>query len=345
MKKIGWFFAIVIILAGGILFWLSRPGTTPIKKSESVLKPKQEKTTEVIKAPVAPKKVTFLFGGDLMFDRYVNHTFKDIGFDKIFAGLEQSLFGQDIVFANLEGPVSDKPINDDYTSGSMVFNMPTAAIDGLKSIKINGVSLANNHTLNAGKTGFLTTQNLLAAAGIKYGGYQNTFDSGSVVRYETEIPISIIMFNYLEFQKIDEVAAMVRGEKTAGRFVIIYPHWGNEYALRHNKTQENIAHRLIDAGADLIIGGHPHVVQDVEIYNNHAIFYSLGNFVFDQLFSKETQEGLLLTGEISENNLTIKINPFKAEKMRLRPANEIEKKEILERINHGGEVITLDLNT
>lgn len=288
------------------------------------------------------KSISFLFGGDLMFDRLVNHTFKDSGFDQIFADLNESFFQKDIVFANMEGPISDKPIDDNFLSGSMVFNMPPSSIDTLKRTKINGVSLANNHTLNAGNSGFFTTQNLLKTAGIKYGGYENKFDTESIIRYDTKIPVSIIVFNYLSYKNIDEVATAISREKTTGRFVVIFPHWGNEYDLKHNNTQEFVAHKLIDAGGDIVIGTHPHVVQDVELYRNHAIFYSLGNFVFDQLFSKDTQEGLLLTGKLTEKELTINLNPIKAEKMKLRPMNAIEKKDLLDRINDGQETINLE---
>jgi gamma-polyglutamate biosynthesis protein CapA len=76
--------------------------------------------------------------------------------------------------------------------------------------------------------------------------------------------------------------------------VIVYAHWGNEYQSNSNLAIQTIAHKLIDAGADVIIGSHPHVVQESEIYNGKVIYYSLGNFIFDQYFMPETQQGLLV---------------------------------------------------
>ncbi len=72
-------------------------------------------------------------------------------------------------------------------------------------------------------------------------------------------------------------------------------HWGNEYEIHHNSFQENLAHVAIDAGANLVVGHHPHVIQEIEKYKDGYIAYSLGNFVFDQNFSEDTKSGLLLS--------------------------------------------------
>jgi poly-gamma-glutamate synthesis protein (capsule biosynthesis protein) len=88
------------------------------------------------------------------------------------------------------------------------------------------------------------------------------------------------------------------------------PHWGAEYGLKSNKRQQDFAHALIDSGADLIVGSHPHVVQEIEPYNGKYIFYSLGNFIFDQYFSKNTQQGLALLLELSEASSTIALLPI-----------------------------------
>ena len=97
---------------------------------------------------------------------------------------------------------------------------------------------------------------------------------------------------------------------------MVYPHWGVEYSSVHNYIQENLAHGWIDAGADLVVGAHPHVVQDIEIYKDVPIFYSLGNFVFDQMFSKETQEGLAVKLIITEEQISAELMPFASEKMK-----------------------------
>ncbi len=334
-------FGIGLIVLGFFFFNWQRIKNIPIEKAPAV-------EAEIAKPEVAPpkniKKTSFLFSGDMMFDRYVNHMYKDKGFDQIFSNLDKAVFAnKNISFANLEGPVSEKPIIDDYPERSLSFNMPPETIATIKNLGLNGVSLANNHTLNAGENGFVTTKKLLDEAGLKYGGSQNGFSEESIIRYETEIPVSIIAIDYLAYNKVAVIAEAIKKEKEAGRFVVVFPHWGEEYALTHSASQRSAAVSFIDAGASLIVGGHPHVVQDVEIINNVPVFYSLGNFVFDQTFSKDTQEGLILTGTISENKTTVEIHPFKSEKMIIRMMDEQDKAIMLKRINKGQNTIDLVL--
>jgi len=94
--------------------------------------------------------------------------------------------------------------------------------------------------------------------------------------------------------ELDAVAATVRKARTQADVVIVYPHWGQEYTNKPNADQVMVAHALIDAGADMVIATHPHWVQGAEIYKGHLIAYSLGNFVFDQTWSTETQQGAAL---------------------------------------------------
>jgi len=98
------------------------------------------------------------------------------------------------------------------------------------------------------------------------------------------------------YRKIDPkaVAVEIAAAKKDGDIVIVYPHWGDEYQHKHDARQSELAHAFIDAGADAVIGSHPHVIEGAEIYEGKPIFYSLGNLVFDQYFSDDTQQGLAL---------------------------------------------------
>ena len=92
--------------------------------------------------------------------------------------------------------------------------------------------------------------------------------------------------------------------------MIVFLHWGEEYQLISSSSQRKLAHSLIDAGADLIIGSHPHVVQEIEKYKGKLIFYSLGNFIFDQYFSRETQKGLAVSLELYPSRIIYKLYPY-----------------------------------
>lgn len=263
------------------------------------------------KTPMA-KTTTFLFGGDLMFDRNVYHKFKDTGSIHAFDKLGNRVFwGNDISIANLEGPISDKPINDDYTSGSMVFNFPSDSIEALKYLGLNSVSLANNHSLNAGNSGLKFTQEILQKNSITTIGEQIKFSENSVHDFNSGVPTSIITVNMLENPDLTPIDDAIKSLKVRNNFVIVFPHWGAEYQTTHGSSQETIAKRWIDAGADMVIGSHPHVVQDCQIYKGKFVAYSMGNFLFDQYFSTETQRGLFIGGMITKDKTTISLFPIK----------------------------------
>lgn len=294
----------------------------------------QKVLSPVISKTLTPEPVTtFVFAGDMMFDRAVNHYFKKKGLTSIFDNFDKTITSdKDIRFANLEGPISSEAIIDDISPNNLIFNFPPETIEALKSIRINGVSLANNHTLNAGRDGLETTKKLLKSADILYSGEQSIFSTDSVLKYDTKVPVSIIAVNLLESPGQDKVIEKIKEEKTANRFVVVFPHWGNEYALVHAKSQEEAGHSFVDAGADLVVGSHPHVVQDIEIYKDKAIIYSLGNFVFDQTFSKDTQMGLVLTGKIMNDSLELSFVPTKQVGLKPEMQKESEKNALLQRV-------------
>jgi len=108
---------------------------------------------------------------------------------------------------------------------------------------------------------------------------------------ESKMPTDVIEETITE--KIKTEIQKIKNSKTAD-IIMVSLHWGDEYQNQSNLSQQNTARFLIENGADLIIGHHPHVAQEIEHYRNGWAVYSLGNFVFDQYFSKETMEGLML---------------------------------------------------
>jgi poly-gamma-glutamate synthesis protein (capsule biosynthesis protein) len=114
--------------------------------------------------------------------------------------------------------------------------------------------------------------------------------------------------------------------------VITQIHWGVEYDHQFNQTQQNLAHQMIDAGADMIIGHHPHVVQGIEVYKNKPIFYSLGNFVFDQYFSKDTQQELGIGIYYEQNKYNIHLFPINSSYSQLSLMQGTDKASFLEKI-------------
>jgi len=258
-----------------------------------------------------------LFVGDIMLSRSVGELMVAKN-DYLwpFRKIADFLKGADLTFANLETPVSSRGIK----VGSIYsFRSNPETIVGLKYAGFDLVSIANNHAWDYGRDAFTDTMTNLASAGISYvgGGHNESEAHTGVIKkigdtsvgflaYTNLLPKSLSAVGnnagvavYDEAQMINDVAQL----KTKASVVVVSFHWGEEYKPIHNALQEEIAHKAIDAGADLIIGHHPHVVEDVGQYKGKYIVYSLGNFIFDQNFSVETMSGLAVKVWLKNNTI------------------------------------------
>jgi poly-gamma-glutamate capsule biosynthesis protein CapA/YwtB (metallophosphatase superfamily)/uncharacterized membrane protein (UPF0127 family) len=250
-----------------------------------------------------------LFVGDIMLDRKVEAQMGKNGFDYPFAKIKEFLNKNDFVFGNLEGPISKNPTK--FSLSAMTFAFSDKVIAPLLDSNFKIFSLANNHTLNMYQEGLDGTKKLLTEAGIGWVGDPLACSNDYVVKEN----LIFMAFN-TTFSECNGEAIVPIVEKTKkdnpDKFLIVSMHWGAEYETSASQAQKNLAHKIIDAGADLIIGHHPHVVQDIEQYKNKMIFYSLGNFIFDQYFSEETQQGLAVRLEIYGSKIIYRIIPVKS---------------------------------
>jgi len=277
-----------------------------------------------------PDFVTLAFGGDIMLDRGVKNSV-----NKNFNGDYSALFEKleilkksDIVFANLEGPVSDtgKDRGNLYS-----FRMNPSVAPALKGAGFSVLSVANNHVGDWGREAYIDTLAHLRENEILYTG-------GGTDMQEAEQPTVIekygIKIGYLGFSDVgpewmkaseDKAGLLLannpRFDEIIGKasklvdYLVVSFHFGEEYQTKYNARQEYLAHRAIDAGAKIIIGTHPHVVEDTEVYKNGFIAYSLGNFIFDQGFSENTMQGMLLEIKLwRDGNMSVKKNIVKLNK-------------------------------
>ncbi|MFA4975247.1 MAG: CapA family protein [Candidatus Paceibacterota bacterium] len=275
--------------------------------------------------------VTLIFSGDIMLDRGVKSST-----NKNFNGDYSILFNKlgilkrsDIAFANLEGPISNvgKDMKNLYS-----FRMDPSVTPALKGAGLSIVSVANNHVGDWGRDAYIDSlarlkenEILYTGGGInesealqpiiieKYGmkiGYLGFSDVGPNWMGVTTDKAGLLLANNPHFSEIIQNAS-----KQVDYLVVTF-HFGEEYKTEHNARQEYLAHSAIDAGAKIIIGTHPHVIQDTEIYKNGFIAYSLGNFIFDQGFSENTMEGMLLEIKLNmDGDLSIKKNIVQLNKL------------------------------
>lgn len=271
----------------------------------------KEKPKEV----VAP--ATLLFVGDIMLSRSVGEKTKNSGDWRYpFLKIGETLKNAGFTFGNLEGPISDRGKGN---GGEMSFRADPRMFEGLTYSGFDMVTVANNHIWDYGKEAFLDTLSRLKEAGINYVGGGNNFEDAhkAVVKNINGSKIAFLGYTNLlpsnsgsltsepasDLLEENQMKQDIISAKKTADLVVVNFHWGEEYKTQHNKFQEKFAKLAIDSGASLVVGHHPHVIQEVEQYKNAYIAYSLGNFIFDQTFSSQTMKGLMLKVTVNDKKI------------------------------------------
>lgn len=264
------------------------------------------------------EKITLMAVGDVMLDRGVALKINKVGqkdYKFPFLKIADYLNQTDLVFGNLESIISDKGSDQ---GGKYSFRADPRAADALRYAGFNILSVANNHIFNYGREAMEDSFRRIKAAGMDYvgGGFNKEEARSAVVKNIKGTKIAFLAYNVLgskswvaENNKSgiawpdEETAREIKKAKEENDLVIVSFHFGEEYQTQPSELQKNLARVAVEAGADLILGHHPHVAQPVEQYKNGWIAYSLGNFVFDQNFSQKTMEGLLLEVVIKDKKI------------------------------------------
>ena len=244
------------------------------------------------------------FVGDVMLDRGVRAKMQQSGVDYPWREVSRFLSGTHLTIANLEGPIGEQAsIATQEPPFNFLFD--PSSIKAMKE-QVDVVSLANNHTDDFGSEAEESTQDILNQLGVNWFG--NAHSAKPVYRIDQD-GFALSLVGYHEFgTSIEEVKRVVEEESALHRFVIVFPHWGNEYIQAPQEHQRELATQLIASGADLIIGSHPHVVQGIELIDGVPVIYSLGNFVFDQGFD-QTNVGMMAGVLLHNDRVTIQLSP------------------------------------
>ena len=283
-----------------------------------------KKTPELIETPES-ETIKIILVGDIMLDRGVEYIIAKEGNNDFvfpFAKIAEYFQQADIVFGNLEGPISDKgtKVGSIYS-----FRADPQAIEGLKYANFNILSLANNHAFDYARSALEDTFLRLRMANINYSGagFSESEAYSPIIKEIKGIKIGFLSYANLgpefwraqgnnsgiawvsesDFERIREDIKLAKEQVD---ILIISLHAGEEYIEEPTQFQKDFAQLAIAAGADLFIGHHPHIVQR----NENKTFYSLGNFIFDQGFSTSTMEGQIVEVLI-ENGRIKKVSPKK----------------------------------
>jgi gamma-polyglutamate biosynthesis protein CapA len=253
------------------------------------------------------REAKVLFVGDMFFDRYIREVGYAKGGNYVFSCISHFLKDSDMVVGNLEGPITENAsrslLSAPGDSNNFTFTFPTATAGFLANNNVKLVDLGNNHIGNFGQEGIASTRKYLSEDKVNYfGGI-----GGDEPIYRTDISgqkVSFISYNEFGGDSAQNVAQKISDEKKNGQKVFVYAHWGDEYSPAPQRVKD-IAKLFSQSGADLIVGSHPHVVQASEKIGNTDIYYSLGNFIFDQYWDKTVSTGLVLEVNIGSSDLTV----------------------------------------
>ena len=248
------------------------------------------------------QSITLNFLGDCTLGSEVYNKSFDEMYQKVtpayfFSGVKGILSKGDLNIANLETSITDSgnPVEKTFR-----FKGKPEYLQILKEGNVQVVNIANNHTHDYGEIGYRNTLTNLKKYGIAYYGYENV--------YTTVIKgIKLAFIGYMGRESRDTLFLKIRQYKYDGYTVIVTLHWGIESTYKPIEAQVQLAHFLIVAGADLVVGHHPHVLQPVECYNGKYILYSIGNFCFGGNINPRDKSSAIFQVIISKDQ-SIRIN-------------------------------------
>jgi poly-gamma-glutamate synthesis protein (capsule biosynthesis protein) len=262
------------------------------------------------KAPEAPSaELRIAAVGDIMLGGTAAPEMHKYGYDYPFEQTKNILKQAQIVFGNLEGPLTDAGTAE--AAKQYVFRSPPDKVaPALARAGFNVVSLANNHTLDYGSEGLEDTRAALDKAGIRHAGAgRNAIEARQPVYMMADgVTVAVLAYSLTfpeefwagldkpgtAFGHEKHVRADVATARQTADIVVVSFHWGQEGKTELRDYQTQLAHAAIDAGASAVLGHHPHILQGVEQYKHGVILYSLGNFAFGSFSNTATRSAIAL---------------------------------------------------
>jgi poly-gamma-glutamate capsule biosynthesis protein CapA/YwtB (metallophosphatase superfamily) len=348
----------------------SKPGT-PTPSPSSTLTPTHIPTSNLTTTPNGngatggtggttkpddDSRVKLSFVGDVIFASTVENVLREKGFDYPYTNVKSYLQNADLTIANMESPITSR---GDEQKKEYVYRSPAEALKAFAETGFDLVNLANNHILDYGVGGLLDTFDNLDKAGIKHvGAGRNVSEAFQPVIIEKKG----IKIAFLGFSKVVPTADWKAGKYKDGKdrpgvadtyalempieaikqaksnadLVVVIAHWGAERNDMPESYQRDFAKKYVDAGADLIIGGHPHVLQGFEPYNGKWIAYSTGNFLFTTRADapKTWDSGILQASCTKQGGCELKLVPVLTKWALPEIMQEPESIKLFERLSH-----------
>lgn len=302
----------------------SGSGTTP---AGTAVEESTPQTTPAAGQFAEGLSLRFIAVGDIMLGRGVGMRLQKYGsYDRAFDNVSSVLKQGDVVFANLESPLTASMHSLD-PKRKIVLKAKPEAVSALTGAGFNLVSIANNHMMDYYETGLFDTMSILKANHILFAGGGKNIDEARkpAIIEKNGLKIGLLAYSdmaelvfagdpYLKYsadkdksgispRKYEAVIEDVRKLRGQVDLLAVSLHWGVEDSFTVSDGQRDFAHKLIDNGVDLILGHHPHQFQGIELYKGKPVFYSMGNFLFDQNES-ENMESFIIDMKYKGTELT-----------------------------------------
>jgi len=348
MKKLS---AIVVVLI--VILVIGCSGSESIRDNGSTIQEEPQGSMTQQTAGQEEQELVLSFAGDMMFDKSVAGFIKSKGGDYVFQGYEKYLKSSDAVFGNLETALSSggKPILDKEHT----FRSDPQLADFMRKYNFTAMSLANNHSLDYGRPAFVDSMRHLKDKGICYGGggHNKKEAIDGVVFKRKGLDIGFIAFTgvvpsvdwyatekrpgIIGAYKVHEAEVLSAVSSLDSRcdILVVSVHWGKEGSTAVRKQEAELAHKLVDAGADVVMGHHPHVVQSFELYKDKLIMYSLGNFIFTTSYAEISNRTILATARFDGSGKlkAVEAVPGIIKYGRPSPMDEIQSRAYLDDLN------------
>ena len=274
------------------------PTETPTEEPTAAPTETEPEETEPEETEPTEQRYTLTFAGDCTFGSTASKWNSSSSFIQVvgddyeypFKNVASYFEEDDFTIVNLEGPLTE---TGTAAAKTFAFKGPTAYTQILTSSSVEAVTLANNHSEDYGAEGYKNTTKALNEAGVAYVEKNKT----TLVQTESGLKIGLYAASF-EFSKSDMTSDISQLRKDGAEIVICAFHWGTEGAYRPNSTQEYFGRAAIEAGADIVYGSHPHVLQKVEQYKDGYIYYSLGNFSFGGSTFPQDYDSAILQMEV-----------------------------------------------
>ncbi|MFP4979124.1 CapA family protein [Paenibacillus sp. CN-4] len=301
--------------------------------------------------------VTMNFAGDTMFAGKVGTLLAEKGYAYPYARLGGLFQQDDLTVLNLETSVTTR--GSRAADKQFVFKSPPEALKPMKAAGVDAVNLANNHTLDQGVVGLTDTLEHLQNAGIPYVGAGLNSTEAYSAQYFDRGGIKIALLGFTRVMPVMEWKAgmdtpglasvydsaeglrAIAEARQKADLVVVVVHWGKERKGQYDEIQQSLGRSFIDAGADLVIGGHPHVLQGIEPYKGKWIAYSNGNFIFTRSATAATWETAVFQAQCNANGQCgLKVLPYHAELGQPVPMNAEDGAKLLKKVEglSGGRV-------